>query len=214
MRAFSADDQRGSRAMAPRGLCPKKVSGTVRIVVLAAAYTIPRVPDTFFGQSPPRELTLAAADRSMPGVTGPSLAFGSDQPGMKREIVRLQRCKSRDRSDPATLLVSPSPCLLVFLHPPSGINGTPAPDPLALFQPLTGGGWRGQSGKSQAGRRCRTSVRASSADDRRGRRAMAPRELALAAADRSMPAPANDRTAIGLGCDVVGACFSKRLAVC
>jgi len=33
------------------GLCPKKVSGTVRIVVLPAAYTIHRVPDTFFGRS-------------------------------------------------------------------------------------------------------------------------------------------------------------------
>src|SRR5262245_46101255 len=32
-------------------LCPKKVSGTVRIVVLPAAYSIHRVPDTFFGQS-------------------------------------------------------------------------------------------------------------------------------------------------------------------
>ena len=32
-------------------LCPKKVSGTLCIAVLPAAYRIGRVPDTFFGQS-------------------------------------------------------------------------------------------------------------------------------------------------------------------
>src|SRR5262249_2328049 len=51
------------RVLAPlvitlRGLCPKKVSGTVRIVVLPAAYTMHRVPATFFGQSPLRVMNL------------------------------------------------------------------------------------------------------------------------------------------------------------
>ena len=47
-----------SVVIALRGLCPKKVSGTFALWLARLRYTIGRVPDTFFGQSPLRVMNL------------------------------------------------------------------------------------------------------------------------------------------------------------